>query len=119
MRSFRTHAAYLRAFRQLALGTPEGSLRDALAALAAHGGEQWPVGRGGRMSRSTRSPPACAAPGPPKRPETTAELAADAEVIPLANSWGAVQAYYAMYGATLKLCWWPKARRDPKRTSRP
>ncbi|MFE2611607.1 hypothetical protein ACFXDI_52020 [Streptomyces mirabilis] len=99
-RSFRTHASYIRAFRELALGE---ELSD-------------PAGAIGRL-HDTAVPALYLPPASPRicdreqlfaclrrawatarLLEHTHELAGDSEIIRLANSWGAVQAYYVLYG---------------------
>lgn len=100
-RSFRTHAAYLDSFRDLAFGSGfKGRHRDLPAlgdrALAAYGnkikrvqGSDEDVIRGCLYRAWGTETMLC----------TTAELSGDAELTRLALAWGAVQAYYACYGA--------------------
>ncbi|MFC8176678.1 hypothetical protein [Streptomyces sp. NPDC057325] len=104
-RSFRTHASYIRAFRELALGEEIAEPESAVVRLHASA-----------ASILYRQPV-------PPRPydreqlfgclrrawatarllEHTHELAGDSEIIRLANSWGAVQAYYVLYGCAQAL----------------
>ncbi|MDN3029742.1 hypothetical protein [Streptomyces sp. S.PB5] len=104
-RSFRTHASYIRAFRELALGDGASDLDDALArlhAVAAHA-----------LYRPPASPRTCdreqllaclrRAWATARLLEHTHDLAGDSEIIRLANSWGAVQAYYVLYGCAQAL----------------
>jgi hypothetical protein len=84
-RSFRTHAGYLRGFRKLAVAghflTRERSLSDvADRAMTAYDGHIKP----------TRETILC----------TTAELSPHVGLTRLALAWGAVQMYYACYGAS-------------------
>jgi hypothetical protein len=80
---------------------PSGRWADELAALAARGGDQLASGtprkdvRVGDVTACLRRAWATET-----ILATTAELAEGSEVIRLANSWGAVQAYYVLYGAT-------------------
>jgi len=101
-RSFRTHAGYLRGFRILAAGRfqpREKFLRDlADRALAAYDG-QIKRARSDVDEVTVRS---CLhrAWGTETILCTTAELSHDADLLRMALAWGAVQAYYACYGAS-------------------
>lgn len=103
-RSFRTHAAYLRSFRELAVGPSYRSLATGLAELALRARPQSDCGTAGK-DVDVEDVLSCL-----RRAwstefilDTTAALADGSEVIRMANSWGAVQAYYVMYGATQAL----------------
>ncbi len=100
-RSFRTHAAYLRAIRHLALGSPWKPLDSSLDELARRAGSQVASGtRGADVNEAEVLGCLNRAWGTELILATTSALASDSEVIRLANSWGSVQAYYALYGAT-------------------
>ncbi|GAA2402808.1 hypothetical protein [Streptomyces coeruleofuscus] len=104
-RSFRTHASYIRAFRELALGEGTSSLNNAVAGLHA---SAVPVlfSPGGPPNACDRDQLlACLrrAWATARLLEHTHALAEDSEIIRLANSWGAVQAYYVLYGAAQAL----------------
>ena len=100
-RSFRTHAAYLRAMRNLALGSSWRPLESSLEDLAARAVPQVASGtRGADIDLDAVLGCLNRAWGTELILATTSALASDSEVIRLANSWGSVQAYYALYGAT-------------------
>jgi hypothetical protein len=98
--SFRTHASYLRAFRELALGENQHEPAEALKRLA---------------QRTLTAIPDCTPNQKNNNLEifsclrrgwgtehilrTTHFLVEDSEIIRLANSWAAVQAYYVFYSA--------------------
>lgn len=104
-RSFRTHASYIRAFRELALGDGRSTLEEAITSLHATAA---PL-----LYRASGSPSSCdrdqllaclrRAWATARLLEHTHTLAEDSEIIRLANSWGAVQAYYVLYGAAQAL----------------
>lgn len=104
-RSFRTHASYIRAFRELALGEKTSGLEDVVARLHASAA---PI-----LYRPPATPRLCdreqlfaclrRAWATARLLEHTHELAGDSEIIRLANSWGAVQAYYVLYGCAQAL----------------
>ncbi|MFF9119009.1 hypothetical protein ACF09Y_26025 [Streptomyces massasporeus] len=104
-RSFRTHASYIRAFRELALGESTLSLEDAVAGLHASAtpflftpdGAARACDRGQLMACLRRAWATA------RLLEHTHALAEDSEIIRLANSWGAVQTYYVLYGAAQAL----------------
>lgn len=102
-KTFRTHAAYLRAFRMLAVGPVRRSTDAAHAEIAQRLNAQLP-------QRPARPVAADAALDCLRRAwgtelilNTTIEVAGDSEIINLANAWGSVQAYYVLYGATQSL----------------
>lgn len=109
MRRFRTHAAYLRALRQLALGgnhhlfdqiNPSKLIEHGLPNLTARVTEETFAGKAGQAV-ATDEVLACLnrAWGTELILATTVALASTSDVVGLANSWGSVQAYYAVYGA--------------------
>jgi hypothetical protein len=104
-RSFRTHASYIRAFRELALGDSGVPLEDAVAKLHVSAAPVLFEGARQTASRDHGELMACLrrAWATARLLEHTHSLAEDSEVIRLANSWGAVQAYYVLYGATQAL----------------
>lgn len=106
---FRTHAAYLRALRQLALGSnhhlfdqvnPSKLIEHGLSNLVARVDKQTFTGKAG-PDVNTDEVLACLnrAWGTELILATTVALASTSDVVGLANSWGSVQAYYAVYGA--------------------
>ena len=101
-RSFRTHAGYLSGFRILAAGRfrPREKFLPDLAdrALVAYDGHIKRV-QSGVDTATVRS---CLrrAWGTETIFCTTAELSHDADLLRFALAWGAVQAYYACYGAS-------------------
>lgn len=103
-RSFRTHASYLRAMRELAVGPQAVPLEQALVRLVARAKAQ-PVRGTVGQSVDGDAVRGCLnrAWGTELILATTSELAADSDVIRLANGWASVQAYYAMYGAAQAL----------------
>ncbi|MEV7163225.1 hypothetical protein AB0N60_14115 [Streptomyces microflavus] len=102
-RSFRTHASYIRAFHELALGDSRGE--DAVASL--HDSAAPALFRADVPSRSCNREQVLAclrrAWATARLLEHTHALAGDSEIIRLANSWGAVQSYYVLYGAAQAL----------------
>jgi hypothetical protein len=101
-RSFRTHASYVRAFRVLALGddnrmTSEdrlAQLHDVSATALASARRVNDVDEGelfACLRRAWAAELILAA---------TQELGEESDMMRLANSWGTVQAYYVLYGAT-------------------
>jgi hypothetical protein len=102
-RSFRTHSGYLAAFRYLAFeGRRYGERDYQLGKLAArslniYGDQIKPV----RVAVDTETVCRCLhrAWGTETILCTTAALSADADLLRLALAWGAVQTYYACYGA--------------------
>ncbi|MFC1232657.1 hypothetical protein [Streptomyces sp. Sce081] len=104
-RSFRTHASYVRAFRELALGGSWTGLEAATTRLHSLAADQ--------LYKSSRVP--CGADRDQvtsclRRAWTTASLleathslAEDSEIVRLANGWGAVQTYYVLYNAAQAL----------------
>lgn len=104
-RSFRTHASYIRAFRELALGNSGSPLEETVAGLHA---SATPIlfKPGGLPSSCDRDQLlACLrrAWATARLLEHTHALAQDSEIIRLANSWETIQAYYVMYGAAQAL----------------
>jgi hypothetical protein len=99
VRTFRTHAAYLRAWRVLALTDSWAPLDDQLDVLAARAAAALPpVGSLVKVDEAVLA--SCQrAWGTERILTTTRSYAQDPDVVRLANSWGAVQAYYALYGA--------------------
>lgn len=104
-RSFRTHASYIRAFRTLALGDSRSTLEEATARLHTDATAQLyrapavsKVCDRGQLFACLRRAWATA-----RLLEHTHALAEDSEIVRLANSWGAVQAYYVLYGAVQAL----------------
>ncbi len=105
-RSFRTHASYVRSFRRLALGDAPGSpLPDRLQGLAARLDEKLPGPKGRRPDVDEAVLFGCLhrAWGTELLLCTMSALVQDSDLVRLANSWGSVQAYYAMYGAAQAL----------------
>ncbi|MBT1104342.1 MULTISPECIES: hypothetical protein [Streptomyces] len=102
-RSFRTHASYIRAFHELALGDSRGE--DAVASL--HDSAAPALFRADVPSRSCNREQVLAclrrAWATARLLEHTHALAGDSEIIRLANSWGAVQSYYVLYGTAQAL----------------
>jgi len=99
VRAFRTHAAYLRAWRVLALTDSWSPLDDQLDLLAARAAAALPPA--GDLVEADEAVWGCLhrAWGTERILTTTRSYAQDPDVVRLANSWGAVQAYYALYGA--------------------
>ena len=106
---FRTHAAYLRALRQLALGgnhhlfdqiNPKTLIEQGLSDLTVRINEETFTGKAGETI-AIDEVLACLnrAWGTELILATTVALASTSDVVGLANSWGSVQAYYAIYGA--------------------
>lgn len=101
-RSFRTHAGYLHSFRILAVGrfgSREKFLRElADRAMTAYDGRIKPT----RVSVDEATVRSCLhrAWGTETILWTTAELSPHADLTRLALAWGAVQTYYACYGAS-------------------
>ncbi|MCU8593775.1 hypothetical protein [Streptomyces sp. A13(2022)] len=104
-RSFRTHASYIRAFRELALGESALPLEDAVAGLHASAAPLLFRSDGPPRSCDREQLLACLrrAWATARLLEHTHALAEDSEIIRLANSWGAVQTYYVLYGAAQAL----------------
>ncbi|MEU1056537.1 hypothetical protein ABZ397_28795 [Streptomyces sp. NPDC005876] len=104
-RSFRTHASYVRAFRELALGGSWTSMEVALTQLHALAAEQ--------VYKPPRTPCDCdlaEVESCLRRAWTTASLleathalAEESEIIRLANGWSTVQTYYVLYNAVQAL----------------
>jgi hypothetical protein len=105
---FRTHAAYLRALRHLALGdsprlfdqgNPSKLIDHGLPDLIIRATHQVANGTPGQ-DVDYKEVLACLnrAWGTELILATTTELASSSDVVGLANSWGSVQAYYAIYG---------------------
>ncbi|MFG2213149.1 hypothetical protein [Streptomyces sp. NPDC048638] len=100
-RSFRTHASYVRAFRELALGAKWDDIEAATARLHSSA-----VDRLYHRPAATHDYDDDQVVGCLRRAWTTASLleathalAEDSDIIRLANGWGAVQAYYVLYNA--------------------
>lgn len=104
-RSLRTHASYIRAFRELALGESTLSLEDAVAGLHASATPLLLVSDGPLRAcdRSQLMACLCRAWATARLLEHTHALAEGSEIIRLANSWGAVQTYYVLYGVAQAL----------------
>jgi hypothetical protein len=101
--AFRSHANYIRAFATLAgFGVTMISPRRGLARLAARAAD-FPVPGGSRGD--ARQVVACLqrAWGTELLLNVVRRFATEEELLRLANSWGAVQTYYAAYGATQAL----------------
>src|SRR5258708_22293588 len=101
-RSFRTHSGYLTAFRYLCAGRRWQSQRQYLADLAdrsmtAYGASIKPTQGAG--DRSVVKSCLHRAWGTEAILCTTAAMSPDSELARLALAWGAVQTYYACYGA--------------------
>lgn len=102
-RSFRTHAGYLRAIGDLALGTDWVSPESKLQALADRAWQAIPVGSGNRAMTEDLRGCLHRAWGTELILGTTQQYTQDPEVLRLANSWGAVQTYYVAHAATQAL----------------
>lgn len=101
--TFRSHSNWIRAFATLAgLGATSHSSRRALTQLAGHAATL-PVPAGSRGQPRDVFPCLHRAWGTELLLNVARRLATEDELLRLANSWGAVQAYYAAYGATQAL----------------
>lgn len=101
-RSFRTHAGYLTAFRMLAVGGRGRSPKQFLdiltnRALNAYSGAIKPIQ--GRIDRSLIRSCLYRAWGTEALLCSTSTLSVDADLVRIGLAWGAVQTYYACYGA--------------------
>jgi hypothetical protein len=101
--AFRTHAGYLRALDELALGAMIATSEAKLASLAVRANVALPAAA--RTATLTTELRGCLhrAWGTEAILATTRAQATDPDVVRLANSWGAVQAYYVVYSATQAL----------------
>ncbi|MGC0344385.1 hypothetical protein [Streptomyces sp. SLBN-8D4] len=104
-RSFRTHASYIRAFRELALGEEESDLDDAVARVHAAAAPLLyrPSAAARPCDREQLFACLRRAWATARLLEHTHDLAHVSEIIRLANSCGAVQAYYVLYGCAQAL----------------
>lgn len=98
-RSFRTHASYVRAFSELALGDA-GSPSERLKSLHNRAVPQLRSGRPQDQDGTAAVECLQRAWSTELILSATVSLAEDSEIVRLTNSWGAVQAYYCVYGAT-------------------